>query len=230
VQPSATALRPPRVLRAGEQMPLDEMTVRNLELVEPLRGAGTEGTLLGVVDLALTPMGGRLLRRWLLAPLVSVDAIRARHDGVEELFESAELRGALRGALAKIRDLERLGVKIAAGRASPRELLSLAESLAQVPPIEAALEEAEASLLAELKGGIDAMDDVRERIDRAIDPDAPAALADGGVMRAGYDAELDALREARDGAVDWIARLQARERERTGIGSLKVGFNRVLGY
>jgi DNA mismatch repair protein MutS len=231
VQPAGFAgLRAPRVERQGDAMVLDEMTRRNLELVETLRGSGRDGTLLGVLDEALTPMGGRLLRRWLLAPLLDVHAIRARLDAVGALVEGDAARRSVRDALAQVRDLERLAVKVGAARATAREMLALSASLSRVPLLRDALEGVDAALLREHLEGLDAMDEVRERIDRAVDPDAPALLADGGWIRSGYDAELDELRAVREGAVDWIARLQASERERTGIGSLKVGFNRVFGY
>jgi DNA mismatch repair protein MutS len=231
VQPAGFgSLRPPRVQRPGGAMVLDEMTRRNLELVEPLRGGGTEGTLLGVLDEALTPMGGRLLRRWLLAPLVALDAIHARQDAVAALAADEGLRRAIRDALAEVRDLERLAVKVGTGRVNPREMLALAASLGRVPPVLEALSPVDGGLLGEHRDGLDALDDVRAEIEAAIEPEAPVSLADGGVIRRGCDADLDELRGVRDGAVDWIARLQAAERESTGINSLKVGFNRVFGY
>lgn len=231
VQPAGFGgLRPPRIERPGHVMVLDEMTRRNLELVEPMRGAGTAGTLLGVLDEALTPMGGRLLRRWLLAPLVDVSAIDARLDAVAELVEGEARRRGVRDALAEVRDLERLAVKVGSSRANPREMLALAASLARVPLVRAALAEVEAPMLRGVLEGLDPLEEVRGAIERTIDPDAPVSIAEGGVVRAGCDAELDELRAVRDGAVDFIASLQARERERTGIASLKVGFNRVFGY
>jgi DNA mismatch repair protein MutS len=231
VQPAGfAALRTPRVERAGAAMPLDEMTRRNLELVEPLRGGGTAGTLLDVLDEALTPMGGRLLRRWLLAPLLDGAAIGARLEAVDELFGDDGVRREARTALAEIRDLERLGVKVGTGRVNPREMLALAASLERLPPLRAVLAGCAAPLLREHLDAIEPMDDVRELIALAVDAEAPVAVPDGGVIRAGFNAELDELRGVRDGAVEWIARLQTRERERTGIASLKVGFNRVFGY
>jgi DNA mismatch repair protein MutS len=223
-------LRPPRVERAGDVMALDEMTRRNLEILETLRGTGTEGTLLRVVDEALTPMGGRLLRRWIVSPLVRPEPIRARLDAVGELVEQGERRGALRAALGEIRDLERLAAKVATGRVAPREMLALAASLGRLPAARDALSGTGSALLAELRDGVDPLDDVRDAVARAVHPEAPASVADPGYIREGYDPELDELRAARDGAVEWIARLQARERERTGISSLKVGFNQVFGY
>jgi DNA mismatch repair protein MutS len=231
VQPGGVQhLRPPRIERAGEAMALDEMTRRNLEILEPLRGGGPGGTLLEVVDEALTPMGGRLLRRWIVTPLVRRPAIEARLDAISELVEDAERRTALRGALAEIRDLERLAAKVGAGRALPRELLALASSLGRLPAVRAALEGAGGALLTELREGVDPLEEICEAVTRAIAPDAPASLSEPGYLREGYDVELDALRATRDGAVEWIAQLQARERERTGITSLKVGFNQVFGY
>ncbi|HEX6036932.1 DNA mismatch repair protein MutS, partial [Longimicrobium sp.] len=231
VQPAGFAgLRPPHVERPGGVMALDEMTRRNLELVETLRGTGPEGTLLHVLDEACTPMGGRLMRRWLLAPLVRPDMIQARSNAVAELFDDDAMRRSVRDALGGVRDLERLAVKVGAGRATPREMLALSASLSRLPPLLEALEKAQASMLCVHRENLDPLADVREAIDTAIDPEAPVSIADGGVIRAGFHADLDELRTIRDGAVDFIARLQASEREQTGIGTLKVGFNRVFGY
>jgi DNA mismatch repair protein MutS len=233
VQPAGFAgLRPPHVERSGAVMALDEMTRRNLELVETLRGsgAGTEGTLLHVLDQACTPMGGRLLRRWILAPLLHPAMIHARLDSVAELVDDDAMRRDVRDALGGVRDLERLAVKVGSGRATPREMLALSASLSRLPPLLQALGGAHASMLCVHRENLDPLDDVRELVDHAVDPEAPVSLADGGVIRTGFNADLDELRSIRDGAVDFIARLQATEREQTGIGTLKVGFNRVFGY
>jgi DNA mismatch repair protein MutS len=231
VQPAGFAgLRPPHVERPGGFMALDEMTRRNLELVETLRGTGPEGTLLGVLDEACTPMGGRLLRRWLLAPLVRVDFIHKRLEAVGELVDEDGMRRAVRDALGGVRDLERLAIKVGAGRATPREMLALAASLSRLPPLLEALEGARAGMLCVHREAVDPLQDIREAIETAVDPEAPVTIADGGVIRAGFHAGLDELRGIRDGAVDFIARLQATEREQTGISTLKVGFNRVFGY
>lgn len=231
VQPAGFAgLRPPQVERPGGVMALDEMTRRNLELVETLRGTGPEGTLLGVLDEACTPMGSRLLRRWLLSPLVEPERIERRLEAVAELVEGDAVRRAVRDALGGVRDLERLAVKVGAGRATPREMLALSASLARLPKLIDALAGLERGMLWILREGVDPLQDVREAIDRAIDPDAPVSVADGGVIRTGFDRDLDELRAIRDGAVEFIARLQATEREQTGINTLKVGFNRVFGY
>jgi DNA mismatch repair protein MutS len=233
VQPAAIdALRAPRIERAGSAMALDEMTRRNLELVEPLRadvsGKGRAATVIEVLDETLTGMGARLLRRWLLRPLVIPEDIWARHDAVTELHENAALRRAVREELKQIRDLGRLAGKVAAARVTPRELRALGESLIRFPRVREVLEPAHAVLLRHV-GELDLLADVRALIERAIADDA-SMLSEGGAIRAGYDAELDELRSIRDGAQDYIASLQVRERERSGISSLKVGYNKVFGY
>ncbi|HET8654727.1 MAG TPA: DNA mismatch repair protein MutS, partial [Longimicrobiaceae bacterium] len=230
-QPTVSrALRPPGIVRGGNEMQLDEMTRRNLEIVEPLSGRPDGETLLGVLDEALTAMGARLLRRWLLAPLLSVDEILARQGAVAELVEKTEMRYALRAACAEIRDLERLGVKVASGRCTPRDLLAVLGSLVHLPRLREALQPATADRLRRHREGLDAVPELRSLVESAIREDAPAALAEGGVIREGFDADLDELRSMRDGAVEWIARMQADERQRTGIPSLKVGYNKVFGY
>ena len=222
-------LRPPRVDRAGRVMYLDEMTRRNLELVEPLR-PGEGASLLALLDRTRTPMGARLLRRRLLRPLVVPGEIAARLDAVQELVERAEARERIRSALRPIRDLERLAARVSTGRAAPRELLGLGLSLDALPGLATALERLEAGRLAELRSGFDALPDVAARIEEAIDPESPHALKDGGVIREGFSADLDELRGMRGSAVEFIAGMQVRERERTGIDTLKIGFNKVFGY
>jgi len=237
VQPAAAAqLGAPRIERSGEGMALDEMTRRNLELVEPLRPdlGGRSGerasTLLEVVDETLTPMGARLLRRWILRPLVIVEEIWRRQGAVAELVEDAPVRRRVREELRSIRDLERLAGKAGAGRITPREMGALGASLGRLPALVAGLGAPTAPLLAELAGDFDTLADVYDLISRTLADELPATLGEGGVIRAGHNAELDELRAIRDGGQDTIAALQARERERTGIPSLKVGYNKVFGY
>ncbi|MEX2295078.1 MAG: DNA mismatch repair protein MutS [Gemmatimonadota bacterium] len=231
IQPGGTGqLQRPRIRRPGSEMALDEMTRRNLELVEPLRGGEEGGTLLAVLDDTVTPMGARLLRQWILRPLVSAEAIWARQDAVEELVRGRELRDEMRRALAKVQDLERLAGKVGSGRVTPRELRALGRSLALLPELRAAASGVESSLLGEVTTGLDPMDDLVARLGHALADDPPHSIREGGVIRTGFSAELDELRGVRDGARDFIASLQARERERTGIGSLRIGFNRVFGY
>ncbi len=231
VQPGGLAhLRPPRVERPEATLHVDEMTRRNLEVVQVLRPESGGVSLLEVIDHTVTSMGARLLRGWLLRPLAEAAAIRQRHDAVGELLDDTRRRKELRSALREVRDLERLAGRLGAGRANPRDLLALAESLDQVPRLQKALADCDAVLLARELGKLDPVESAADLIRRAIDAEAPAAVVDGGVIRNGYSTQLDELRKLRDGAVDWIAELQGKERERTGIGSLKVGYNRVFGY
>ena len=230
VQPSAvSALRAPRIERQGKWMALDEMTRRNLELLEPLRADARGGTLIDILDETQTGMGARLLRQWVLRPLVRIEDIWARHEAVSELFDHAPLRRALRDELKQIRDLGRLAGKVAIGRITPRELKALGASLDRLPALRGHLDTAESELLQAI-AALDRMDDVRELIASAISDEPPATLIEGGAIRTGYNAELDELRALRDGAQDFIASLQIRERERSGISSLKVGYNKVFGY
>lgn len=225
-----THLQPVAIRRPGRVMLLDEMTRRNLELIEPLRTGEEGGTLLDVVDETVTAMGGRLLRRWLLEPLVGGQEIWARQEGVTELVESRELRDTLRDALAKIGDLERLAGKFGTQRVAPRDLATLRRSLALLPDIREAASEASSGIVRDLGADLDVLADVAALLADAIADDPPATLQEGGVIRDGWSDDLDEIRSVRDGARDFIARLQTRERERTGIGSLKVGFNKVFGY
>ena len=223
-------LRPPQIIRRGTAMLLDEMTRRNLELVEPLRVGEEGGTLVWVLDETVTAMGARALRRWILTPLVDAEEIWRRLEAVAELFDVPDLRTRLRDALGRMTDLERLAGKVGAGRVSPRELFGLGLSLAELPAIQEAGADAVSTFLRGLVTEADLLQDVRDLVEVAISPDAPASLQDGGIIREGYSADLDELRATRDGARDFIAGLQSRERERTGISSLKVGFNKVFGY
>ena len=231
IRPGGVAhLRPPRVLRPGASMVLDEMTRRNLELVEPLRAGEAGGTLLEVLDEPVTAMGARLLRQWVLRPLVDAPAIWARQESVAELASDGALRRALRSALRPVSDLERVAGKLGTGRVTPRDLAGLARSLGCLPVVRDAAAAASAELLRRVGTELDLLDDVAQLLTASLADEVPATLQNGGVIRAGYNAELDELREVRDGAVDFIASLQVRERERTGIASLKVGFNKVFGY
>ena len=221
----------PTVERAGGSMPLDEMTRRNLELVESLRGIDTSGTLLAVLDRTMTPMGTRLLRHWLLAPLVDRQGIDTRLDAVAALVADAGARDALRAALDGVRDVERLGSKAAAGRATPRELAALGASLARLPSVEAAaLRLGGAGAFTRLMVQWDGCADLSGSVRATLVERPPLQLGDEATIAIGVDGELDALRQLRDGGQDAIASIQADERARTGIPSLKVGFNKVFGY
>jgi len=223
-------LQYPRVIKDGVTMLLDEMTRRNLELVDSLRPGQEEATLISVLDETLTPMGARTLRKWLLRPLLELEQILERQTGIKELYERRDLRTGFRRSLAQINDLERLAARLGATRVNPRDLLVLNSSFKKLPVIIENGTLLKSKILRCLIEGIDLMEDVVELIEIAIDIDAPAKLSDGQVIREGYSKELDELRQTRDEAKSLIANLQASERERTGINSLKVGFNRVFGY
>jgi DNA mismatch repair protein MutS len=221
----------PQIERAGGTMPLDEMTRRNLELVESLRGGTSEGTLLAVLDRTMTPMGARLLRQWLLAPLVERGAIDGRLDAVEALVREASTRDALRGALDGVRDIERLGGKAAAGRVTPRELAGLGASLVRLPQVERVTRPvATAGAIAGAMARWDACAEMATQVLDTLVERPPLQLGDEATIAPGVDPELDELRTLRDGGKDAIARIQAEERARTGITSLKVGYNKVFGY
>jgi DNA mismatch repair protein MutS len=224
----------PVIRRSSSFLWLDEMTRRNLELVEPLRAGARGATLLESLDATVTPMGARLLRQWLLSPLATADAITARLDAVDVLAKDHRSRERLRDALDGVRDLERLAGRAAAGRATPREMAALRDSLSRLPDVLDALRgltNREASRhLARVEQRFDLHSELTTQLSSALTERPPAVLNDGGVIRPGFDAELDELRDLRDGGKRYIATLQQRERERTGISSLKVGFNKVFGY
>jgi len=232
LQPSGVPhLRPPVIERAGGTMPLDEMTRRNLELTESLRGgAGNDGTLIGVLDRTLTPMGARLLRQWILAPLTDVAAIDARLDAVEAFATDAMTRATMRSALDGVRDVERLAAKVAANRITPRELRALGDSAARLPDVEKAANRIHGDALKGALCNWDACTELCSDIVNLLVDRPPIALGEDPTIRIGFDAELDELRSLRDGGKDGIARIQSEERARTGINSLKVGYNRVFGY
>ena len=237
LQPSGMShLARPKVERPGRILPLDEMTRRNLELVESMRGGETSGTLLGVLDRTLTPMGARLLRQWLLAPLVGRIDIETRLSAVDALGDGL-IRAAMREALDGVRDIERLAGKAAAGRASPRELRGLGDSIARLPAVEIALGRARAATTSGNDAAFithvstwDDCKDLGDEIIRTLVERPPITIGDEASVRDGFDSTLDEWRALRDGGKDAIARIQAEERARTGINSLKVGYNKVFGY
>jgi len=215
----------------GDAMILDSVTVRNLELLEPLfAGESKESTLIHVLDQTCTGMGGRLLRQRLLRPCLQLKEIEARLDAVEEAFSSTIARAEIRKLLAGVLDLERLLAKLTLGTAGPRELLALARSLALVPKLKQHAESFQAARLAAVRSTLDEIPEVRDRILTAIAEEPPANLADGGTIRPGFHAELDELRDISRNSRQYIAQIETRERGRTGIQSLKVRFNNVFGY
>ena len=217
--------------RTESAMELDLVTQRNLELISTIQDGRREGTLFGVLDKTCTPPGARTLRAWLSQPLLAVPRIEARLDAVQALVESPADRDDARTALRRVGDLERLMSKICCNRANPRELVALRRSLEAVVPLRKALRVFQADLLVRARDH--GMPDLTELIDliaHTLEDDPPAQTADGGYIRTGYHAELDELRAISSGGRDWVAKLQADEREKTGIASLKVGYNKAFGY
>jgi DNA mismatch repair protein MutS len=216
-------------------MHLDSATIRNLELIRPLAHAdegfgGRLPTLLSVIDRTSTAMGSRLLRDWLLRPLIDADALRTRQDAVAEIKEHMAPRVAIRTALRTVQDIARLSTRLTLSLAGPRELLALKGSLRALPELRELLVPCRSALLAGQRDQWDDCRDLSDLIEAAINPDAPLALRDGNVIRAGYHPGVDELRKARAEGKDWIAALETKERERTGIDSLKIRYNQVFGY
>ena len=215
---------------AGDFLSLDSATKRNLELVGTLQGGGRDGSLIGVLDATLTPMGGRLLRTWLVRPLRDVAKIRQRLDAVAAFVESARLRRALREELRLVGDLERLVGKVCTGRAQPRDLVTLGVTLRQVPTLQALLDDEETAALAGIRDSLAPCQDVVERIRNTLTDEPPAKTDAGGFIRDGFDSDLDELRQIARSGKTFLAQLQADESRRTGIPSLKIGYNKVFGY
>ena len=213
-----------------DHLVLDNITVRNLELVEALGGGGASRSLLEVIDETVTGMGARLLRSWLLRPSLRRGEIEQRHGAVAELHASHVKRDRLRTLLKEVADVERLTGRLNLGSATPRDLVALRRSLDQVPQLREALANLESSLLQVLNEACDELADVRTLIASAIEDDPPAKVIDGGVIRNGYASELDELRSLSRNAKQTIAALEAEERSRTGIGSLRIRYNNVFGY
>ena len=210
---------------------LDAVTVRNLELIEPLFAGMDAGvTLFRGLDATVTPMGKRLLRSWMLRPSVDLAEIEGRLDAVEVQVKDTVRREELRRALVGILDLERLLSRVTLETANPRDVLALAASLGRIPQARKVLFGLSAARLAALHGLLDELADLRERIERTIVPEPPLTLSDGGVIATGVDKDLDELRDLSRNSKQYLAQVEQRERERTGIGSLKVKFNSIFGY
>ncbi len=214
----------------GRFMELDLNARRNLELTATLRGKEKRGSLLWVLDRTRTAMGARLLRSWLERPLLSVAAIRRRLGAVEELVRDAVAREELTAVLSGINDMERLIGRVVYGSAGGRDMASLRASLERLPGLRAQLAPLTAPLLRELAEGLDTLEDVYELLCRAIVDEPPFSVREGGFIRPGYDGEVDRLRGILSGGKNVIAEVEAREKEKTGIKSLKVGYNKVFGY
>jgi DNA mismatch repair protein MutS len=216
--------------RLSQYMVLDPITHRNLELVRTMRHGERRGSVLGVLDETVTALGARLLRRWLEQPLLHLDTIQARQDAVAELVAEATRRQQLRQALRGIYDIERLLGRIACGTANARQLVALRHTLARLPQVRETLTDVTSELLRSLRDACTGEEEMVRLLQQAIVDDPPTTIRDGGLIRPSYDATLDGLIHKTEEHTQWIVRLQERERQRTGIKSLKVGYNQVFGY
>ncbi|MFS8794471.1 DNA mismatch repair protein MutS [Synechococcus sp. R55.8] len=234
VQPSPQGghplLRPPRTYQLTDYLILDPQTRRNLELTQTIREGSFVGSLLWVLDHSRTAMGGRTLRRWLMQPLRDSEQIRLRQDTIQELLENPSLRARLGSLLDSLYDLERLANRVGSGTANPREMVALGSSLGKLPQLAELVAEAKTPLLQSLQQVDPALVDLGRRIEHTLLPSPPPILTEGGLIRPGVDPELDRLRQQVEQDRQWIAQLEKSERDRTGIPTLKVGFNKAFGY
>jgi DNA mismatch repair protein MutS len=222
-------IKPLRVYHLGNYMVLDQSTLRNLEIFKNIKDGTATGTLLGLLDRACTPMGGRLLRRWISYPLLDAEEIKRRSETVGAFLEDTICRGNLREELKEFGDLDRIAGKISLRNATPRDLVQLRFSAERIPTLLSLLQGIDSELAQEIR----AMDDlsyVAHAVEAVLIDAPPAGLRDGGVIRAGYNDELDELRSISTDSKKWIAGIEAQEREKTGIPNLKVGYNKVFGY
>ena len=218
------------VYRSGEYMFIDASTRRNLELTETMRNKERKGTLLWVLDKTGTAMGARLLRSYIEQPLVDIAKIEARQDAVSQLLDNYIDREELREYIRPVYDLERLMGRVSSGMANPRDLIALKSSIEMLGPIRTVLEAFNCSLLTQLHDEIDPLDDIHELLQKAIVDDPPIQLHEGGIIKTGYSDEVDRLRNAKTEGKTWLAEMETRERERTGIKNLRIKYNKVFGY
>lgn len=215
---------------AHEFVGLDSDTRRNLELLKSLRGGTSQGTLISILDRTKTAMGGRKLVQWMLKPLMNPSRIQKRLDAVEELKSTSKILSGLREILGRVGDLERFISKIITNRASARDLSALKNSLKALPELKDSLSKSETLELISIREEVDNLEKLVAEIEKAIVDDPPLAVTEGGIIRSGYNNDLDELRDVAYSGKDWIARLQSQERKNTGIPSLKISFNKVFGY
>ena len=214
----------------SKYMSLDINARRNLEITEKMRDKSKKGTLLWVLDKTSTSMGGRLLRRWLNDPLLEVKDIQERLDAVKELKDNMMLRGEITDTLKKVYDIERLAGKMTYGNANARDMITLKNSLERLPEVKSVLAMCQSHKLKELYENLDELKDVFALIEKSIVEDPPMTIKDGGIIKLGYDEEIDTLKKASTEGKTWLAKLEADEKEKTGIKTLKVGYNKVFGY
>jgi len=218
------------VYTVEDYMDLDFATRRNLEICETMRDRAKRGSLLGVVDKTKTSMGARMLRQWLEKPLINPDEINRRLYAVEEIVKNPMMKDELSYALSKTYDISRIISRLSLGTATPKDLIALKNTAQALPEVEYALSGAKSAMLKKLLEDFDILADIAGLIERAIDEEASAVLKDGNIIKDGYNEEIDTLRKAKKCGGGWLTELEAREREKTGIPKLKVGYNRVFGY
>ena len=218
------------IYQISKYMSLDINARRNLEITEKMRDKSKKGTLLWVLDKTSTSMGGRHLRRWLNDPLIDTLEINKRLQAVKELKENVMLRGDVIDNLKKVYDIERLAGKMAYGNANARDMITLKNSLARLPDVKAVLQTCQSPMLKGIYENLDELQDIYELIEKSIVEDPPMTVKDGGIIKLGYDEEVDKLKTATTEGKNWIIQLEAEEKEKTGIKNLKVGFNKVFGY
>ena len=218
------------IYAAGKYMLLDSSTRRNLELCETLRDKQKRGSLLWVLDKTKTAMGARTLRKYIEQPLIDKNAIEKRLDAVDELMKNAISREEIREYLSPVYDLERLVCKITYQSANPRDLIAFQTSLAMLPHIKCILSDMQTPLLKELYEELDTLEDLCKLVSDSIREDPPIAMKEGGIIKDGYNAEVDKLRNAKSDGKDWLAKLETDEREKTGIKNLRIKYNKVFGY
>lgn len=215
---------------SGETLEIDESSRRSLEISRTLREGKREGSLLATLDWAVTSMGSRMLADWVSNPLTNKKLIELRQDAVAELLEDPNTSSDLRKDLRGIYDLERLLTRVATGRANPRDLYAIGQTLSMLPEIRERVQKMKSPLLARINGEIDVCPDLADTIRKSIIDNPPLTISDGGIIRPGYSKELDELRQAASGGREWITKYQAEIQEKTGIQNLKVGFNKVFGF
>ncbi len=218
------------VYEINRYMVLDSTARKNLEITETIRDKNKRGSLLGTLDKTSTSMGGRLLRKWLEKPLMNIDDIHDRLYGVKELKNAVMTRGEIREVLKKVYDIERLAGKVAYGTINARDLISLKNSLLQLPELKKQIETADSNIIQNLYTQMDLLEDITSLIDSAIIDDPPIAIKEGGIIKSSYSEDVNKLRLASTEGKNWIVSLEAKEREATGIKNLKVGYNKVFGY
>ena len=223
-------IRTLRFAENGKSMLLDQHTRRNLELTESLRGEKRKGTLLGLIDRTSTAMGGRLLRTWVEQPLIDVEEIKARLDAVEELVQNRLLGMTLSEELEGVYDMERLMNKVAYRNMNARDCLALCSSLKKIPAIKDLLCNVSSSNMLRIRNSLNPLEDLTALLEKAIHPDAPVVITEGGIIRPGYSMELDEYRDAQNNGKQWILEMEAKEREETGIRNLRIQYNKVFGY